>query len=282
MVTKRIIRVFPRRTRATPDDALAFVGSPDLFTNTIEADEVHISVTWTWDLPLAEWLAKEWQHVAPVTIGGPATGQRGEDFVPGMYVKRGYVITSRGCPNRCWFCSVWRRDGNKTRELPIRDGWNVLDDNLLACSEAHIRSVFAMLARQKTRTEFTGGIEAKRLQPWIASELYKLNPQQIFFAYDTASDFPPLVAAGGILREAGFKQFDRRLRCYVLCGFPGDTITFAEGRLHQTLCAGFIPMAMLYRDEKGDHSQEWRKFQREWARPAIIFSKIKQSNMTSG
>lgn len=27
----RIIRVFPRRTKATPDDRLAYVGLPDLF-----------------------------------------------------------------------------------------------------------------------------------------------------------------------------------------------------------------------------------------------------------
>ena len=35
----------------------------------------------------------------------------GGDFVPGRYLAPGYVITSRGCPNRCWFCSVWRREG---------------------------------------------------------------------------------------------------------------------------------------------------------------------------
>jgi hypothetical protein len=42
----RLIRVFPRRTRATPDDDLARFGPPDLFD---EADEVHVSVTFTYD-----------------------------------------------------------------------------------------------------------------------------------------------------------------------------------------------------------------------------------------
>lgn len=28
--TKRIIRVFPRRTKATPDDELAYVGGPSM------------------------------------------------------------------------------------------------------------------------------------------------------------------------------------------------------------------------------------------------------------
>lgn len=38
----RLIRVFPRRTKATPDDDLAYTGPPDFFA---EADEVHVSVT---------------------------------------------------------------------------------------------------------------------------------------------------------------------------------------------------------------------------------------------
>ena len=40
---------------------------PDLFDR---ADEVHVSVTFTYDLPRAEELADQWKHVAPVTIGG--------------------------------------------------------------------------------------------------------------------------------------------------------------------------------------------------------------------
>jgi hypothetical protein len=141
----RVVRVFPRRTKATPDDNLVYTGPPDMF---VEADEVHISVVFTWDLPRADWLYKQWRKTAPVQIGGPAVGLPGGDFVPGRYLKPGYVITSRGCPNRCWFCSAWKREGG-IKELPITEGHNVLDDNLLACSEDHIRKVFRMLSRQK-------------------------------------------------------------------------------------------------------------------------------------
>lgn len=47
-MSKKIIRVFPRRTNATPIDDLAYIGRPDMFA---EADEVHISVSFSWDLP---------------------------------------------------------------------------------------------------------------------------------------------------------------------------------------------------------------------------------------
>lgn len=266
-VCMKIIRVFPRRTNATPIDGLAIVGrTPGLFD---EADEVHVSVTWTYDLPAAERLAKQWAAVAPVKIGGPATGEKSGDFTPGMYVKPGYVITSRGCPNRCWFCSVWKREGN-IKELPITDGWNVLDDNLLACSDAHIKKVFEMLSRQKEPRQFTGGLEAARLTPWIAQELRKLKPKQIFFAYDSPGGLEPLRDAGTMMIDAGFTTASHVLRCYVLIGYPGDTFTAATKRLQETISAGFIPMAMLWRDDSGKRELDWMRLQKQWARPALI------------
>lgn len=263
----RIARVFPRRTSATPDDLLAFTGEPGLWVP--EVNVVHISVTWTYDWPEAERLAREWRHVAPVEIGGPATGMRGDNFTPGLYLKHGYVITSRGCPNRCWFCSVWRREGEAIRELPVTDGWNILDDNLLATSDGHIREVFAMLKRQKRRAEFTGGLEAARLKPWHVESLRGVKPKQMFFAYDGPEDRDPLHAAGKMLLDGGFTRASRSLRAYVLIGYPKDTFDGAEARLRECMDAGFLPMAMLYRDKEGKTEQTWRKFQKTWARPAI-------------
>jgi hypothetical protein len=270
----KILRVFPRRTKATPDDSLAHIGSPDLFSETIAPDKVHISVTFSWDLPAAERLYKEWSERAPVEIGGPATGQKGEDFTPGMYIKQGYVITSRGCRNHCWFCSVPKREGD-LRELPVTEGWNVLDDNLLACSDEHIKTVFAMLAKQKRRPHFTGGLEAAILKPWHITEIAKLKPAEMFFAYDTPNDREPLFEAGKMLKAAGFK-ICHPLRCYCLVGFKNDTFEKAEARLFDCVRAGFLPMAMLYRDTEGARDPLWAKFQRQWARPALIYSKYKE------
>ena len=269
----RTIRVFPRRTKATPTDELAYIGYPTMFA---EADEVHISVAFTWDLPEAERLEKEWRYVAPVTVGGPATGQRGEDFTPGKYLTDGYVITSRGCDNKCWFCSSWKREGN-VRELPVTGGWNVADDNLLACSPQHIRSVFAMLGRQKKRPVFSGGLEARKLKKWHVEELVKLKPKQMFFAYDTQGDREPLFEAGKLLLENGFTRRSQSLRCYVLIGYPGDSFQEAEKRLNETMLAGFLPFAMLYRDQSGEREPAWIKFAWPWMRPAVISGKYKKA-----
>jgi hypothetical protein len=165
---------------------------------------------------------------------------------------------------------VWKRDGN-IRELPIRDGHNILDDNLLACSDNHIRAVFAMLSLQKKPAEFTGGLEAKRLRRWHVDALAKMRVKQMFFAYDTPDDWEPLRDAASMLVEAGFTR--HKLRTYVLIGHPKDTTEKAEARLKQVVSIGMYPMAMLWRDSSGTTTKEWRRFQRIWSRPALIYAR---------
>ena len=262
-----IARVFLKQTSVTPDDALAFIGEPPLIVPKV--DEVHISVIFTWDMSKAQELQKLWQRVAPVKIGGPATGLPSGEFIPGMYLKKGSTITSRGCINHCWFCSVWKREP-KLIELPIKDGWIVFDDNLLACSEKHIREVFAMLKRQPHKAQFKGGLEAKLLQDWHVELLRDLNPATMFFAYDTPDDKEPLERAAKMLNP----YFSRnKLFCYVLIGWEGDTFEAATERLEFVKSLGICPFAMLYRDQEGKTEASWRKFQRSWCRPAIIYAK---------
>ena len=271
----RLIRVFPRKTKATPNDPLAYYGPPDLFA---QADAVHISVTFTWDKPRAEQLAEEWKYVAQVDVGGVAYGDTSLEFVPGKYIKQGYTFTSRGCPRTCWFCGVWKK-WPTPHLLPIQEGWNILDDNLLACPERHVHAVFTMLQRQGRRIEFTGGLEALALQDYQVTLLASLKPKPTcFFAYDPGDAFETLESAASRMLEAGFTRQSHRLRCYVLIGFPKDTFMAAEQRLQQIMGLGFTPMAMLWRPEtpsaqKWEPGPAWRTFQRRWARPAIIHAR---------
>ncbi len=279
--TQNIARVFPRRNNATPDDALAFTIPPPkaflkaLDSGLVHVDEIHVSVTFLYDIPKAEQLADEWRRVGvPVKFGGPATGMRGGGFTPGMYLKPGYVITSRGCNNTCWFCLVPAREGG-IRELPITEGHLLLDDNLLQCSENHIRAVFEMLTRQKERPRLTGGLEARLLQAWHVELMRKARVKRMYFAYDTPGDLEPLFAAGKLLRDGGISRASNTAACYVLIGYRGDSFTSAEKRLRDTWAAGFMPFAMLYRDASGETDENWRKFQREWVRPAIVMSNLR-------
>ncbi|HWQ42797.1 MAG TPA: hypothetical protein VN456_12280 [Desulfosporosinus sp.] len=276
----KIARVFPRITKATPTDELAFTGGPPMFG--LDVEEVHISVAFTYDMKQAEWLEMQWRALGvPVKMGGPAFNEHGGEFFPGRYLKFGYVITSRGCPNRCVYadgqkCMVPEREGYKLRELPVKDGWNVLDDNFLACSDEHINKVFKMLKRQKERPEFTGGLEAKIIKPWHAAKLFEAKTKRMYFAYDTPDDYEPLIYAGRLLQDAGFKVSSHNMHCYVLIGYKGDTFEKAEKRLNDTIRAGFMPYAMLYKDGDGNSRESWKKYQCEWIRPMIVASKMRK------
>jgi hypothetical protein len=265
----KIIRVFPRKTILTPDDEDVRVNVTPTWYD--EADEIHVSVLFDQDLDRAQWLAHQWEKVSTVRLGGPATGERGDIFVPGKYVKKGAVITSRGCPNHCWFCSVPKREGNIVRELPITEGFIVLDDNLLRCSQEHIVKVFNMLKKQKNLIRFTGGFEAAALTDWHIELLHTIKLDSVFFAYDTPDDFEPLLHVAKKLQKTSFSI--HQLRVYCLVGYNGDTIEKAEKRLNDCICLGFAPMAMLY--NRPSQSKEWCNFQRSWARPRAIFARCK-------
>jgi hypothetical protein len=266
----RIARIFPRKTNATPDDELCFFGGPP---DDLEIDKALISVTFTYDKVNAEKLYDSWSRKYPTEIGGPAYDDRAGEFEPGLFVKNGYVITSRGCNNKCWFCSVPKREG-PIRELEIKSGFNLLDSNILSCSPDHIEKVFKMLSDQKEKAVLSGGLEAAILTDWHVKLLWDLRPDRMYFAYDSPEGLDPLIEAGKKLNYANFTR--RHLYCFVLIGHPRDSFEQAETRLIDAWKAGFMPMAMLWKNRNGDTNKEWAKFQRLWARPAIIKSRMQK------
>ena len=268
----KIARVFPTKTKMSPIDTDAYFSSPNLTTPFY--DEVYISVTFTWDINKAKDLAIQWRKFATtVKIGGPALGDHGGDiFVPGMYLKHGVTITSRGCPNKCSFCLVPNREG-RIRELAIRPGNIIQDNNLLACSTQHIKKVFRML-RTQHHINFSGGFEASRVTDEIVNELLSLRIYQIWLSYDTPGREIELIKAVERLK----KYFPRdKIRCYVLTGYKNDTLIEAEKRLRWAYSIGTLPFAMRYSapepELKGTYlykERSWNLSTRQWTRPAII------------
>jgi hypothetical protein len=275
-----IARVFTSKTKYTPDDDLVFFEPPDLFAP--EVDTVHVSCLFTWDKPKAERLAEEWAFRGyNVEIGGPAYDDPGGVFVPGMYVKKGYVQTSRGCPNKCSFCLVPSREG-KLRELPICEGQWVMDNNLLACSDDHIDAVFTMLQGQ-SGIKFLGGLEAKRLKYWHIERLSMLRKKisMIYLAYDNPSERGPVGTALRKLHEAGFKQ--TQLYCFVLVGYKNDTQDAALERCEYIVTEGGIPFASYYRSATETQKQkpkEWSEMTRWWTYTPVIISRVKRLGLT--
>jgi hypothetical protein len=125
-----------------------------------------------------------------------------------------------------------------------------LDDNILACSESHIRAVFEMLEEQKKlrrRTFFTGGLEAALIQEWQVELLKKLRPKEIVFSCDTDEKYHHLREAVKLFKEVDYFSHNT-LRAYVLIEYPNDTPEDAEKRLRRVKDIGVCPMAMVRPD----------------------------------
>lgn len=272
----KIIRVFPNRNSYTPDDDYCFFDVPGLFIP--EHDEVHICCVFTWDIPHCEYLKREWEFKTnkPVKIGGPAYDDGGGDFIPGMYVGKGIIFTSRGCPGNCSFCAVPRREG-KLRELPIVEGRIIQNNNFLACSKEHRKAVYEMLKTQN-KIQFKGGLEVDLLTDWDIEQMKVLNVKgnidELWLACDTKGKIGMLKDACERLYAAGFNQ--NKIRCYALIG---DDMEENENRLRQIYLAGAMPFAQLYQPftlAKKVYSKEWNDFQRTWQRPAATKGHMKE------
>jgi hypothetical protein len=268
------IRVFPARTPWTPSDEMAFVGYPPLpeFQPGTPDTPVMVSVVFKWLRKRGEELARAWaDYYRHVSIGGPAyDGGAGGDFVPGMFLKKGCTITSRGCTKECeWCCERF----NPLRELPIKPGWIVQDSNLLACSEKHIRAVFNMLRAQKRCIFFNGGLDKHFLKNWHRPLFDSIKIGELWFACDKTSDLLWLERAAKILDGIP----PRKRRCYTMIGGgcqenDQESVSDAERRCERVLELGFIPFCQLFQPDDGVkvYSEEWRKVRRKWSRPAAM------------
>lgn len=270
-----IIRVFPRKAGWVPDDGMAYVGAPLLFRE--PAREVHVSCTFSWDMNECERLAREWrQFYSNVKIGGPAYDTRPDDFVPGMYLKHGYTITSRGYHHRCAFCKVHEREG-PLRELPIKDGWIVEDSNLLACSRRHIEAVLEMLSKQPEPARFTGGFENQLVTPWLCKALKEqIRTRVVYLAYDRQAQAKSLSRAAAMLLEHGIPR--GAIRCYCLVGFGDDTVEEAEKRMRWAFTQGVTPFAMYYRPVETRQWRvppgDWKDLVQNWIWDKVIFARM--------
>lgn len=293
----RIIRVFPRQTNLTPTDALAFSYDPNAKVlygppmDAPEADEVHVSVVFTWDIERAYQIAGLWRERYPVVkIGGPALGDVPNGFTPGMYVNDRVTFTTIGCNNRCPWCLAWRREGRLKEIENFPPGCIIQDNNLTQASMFHIERVFEMLARYKRETRrfaiFSGGIDARIIAygtkedqskgDKIVELLQLADVKQLFLAADTSNAITALKDA---VEKLGFFGRDdyglvKKLYCYTLIGFEGETIPQARERLEAVYQIGCLPFAQLYQPD--DHyiewSKEWKRFARTWSRPAATKS----------
>jgi MoaA/NifB/PqqE/SkfB family radical SAM enzyme len=206
------------------------------------------------------------------------------EFVPGLYVRKGITFTSRGCNYNCPWCTVREREGN-FREIPITEGNEIQDNNILLSSWSHWDKVIAMLKTQKA-IRFVGGLDSRLLTSRHVEDLRCLRIKELFFSYDEPDRWRSLLDAAIKLQKAGFAY--HKLRCYVLVKFdPKETVEDAEKRLQVCYRMGFMPFVQIYRSPdatirgsthlpKGEYKGSWNELREIWSRPARIKPHMKE------
>jgi hypothetical protein len=264
------------------------------------ADRVYLSVVFSWDLPAATALARRAQELqTAVEIGGPAAEANAGwvEHQIGVAPWRGphpcaearveapqMTWTSRGCPNRCPFCLVPRVEG----DLVELDEWPlsavVMDNNFLACSEAHQERVIRRLAEAGLwEVDFNQGLDARRYAPAFRQMLdrHDVRPRVWRFAYDRPGDWPAVEAAVRDLHGAGVRWQD--IQVYLLYNHretPEEAVERARQVVRDRESPLACPWPMAYAPLNWmDPAEEYvspgwtlqavRDFRRYWSRPQL-------------
>jgi len=245
--------------------------------------DLYISVPFTWDLPglRAEFVQRP-LFIGKIIVGGPAV-----KLVPGTFVDLPWVEegparcdgalqqvnpmatrTTVGCPNRCKFCAVHRMNGGEFREL---DDWPdlpiLIDDNLLAASDAHIDRVMDRLERHD-QVDFNQGLDANLLSDHHAERIARLRKPIVRLAMDSQAEAGSWLTAFHRLREAGVAK--HKIRSYALIGFDSgpdeawERCEWVEGHGIKVLPMWFTELDALQHNVVTQRQRElgWDDFER--------------------
>jgi radical SAM superfamily enzyme YgiQ (UPF0313 family) len=158
------------------------------------------------------------------------------------------LITSRGCPYRCSYCSSHILNDKFQRRDPVKvvdeiEYWqnktgvvnfSFYDDALLVKPEEMIIPLLREVKRRALSCQFhcPNGLHLREITKELSELLYKTGFKTIRFGFET-SDFNRQIQTGGKvkndelrlavnhLKNAGYKT--REIGIYLLCGMPGQS-----------------------------------------------------------
>ncbi|WP_304584790.1 radical SAM protein [Acutalibacter muris] len=139
-----------------------------------------------------------------------------------IYPECDYAIgyLTRGCPNRCRWCIVPRKEGAiwpyRAWQDLVRPDTNklvLMDNNILAC-EYGIEQLAGMI-NSGYKIDLNQGMDARLVTPEVADILARLKwMRHIRFSCDQESQIEPILRAYELLKERGVKPY--RVFVYLL------------------------------------------------------------------
>lgn len=163
-----------------------------------------------------------------------------------------YVFTSRGCPNKCPYCAVWRIEPGRWvnpawRDAIVDDRPYVMisDNNLSVQPMGHIEEVIVHCAEKEKRILFDNGFDCKHISAEMAELLAraKYTRKGMRLAFDRIEEDGTFQTAVERLIEAGVPK--SQIMAYVLFNFT-DTPEDADYRMRECVRLGIRPYPQVY------------------------------------
>ncbi len=176
-----------------------------------------------------------------------------------------YGFLTRGCPRRCSFCLVSKKEGQQAKKVAdLSEFWHgqkrmkLLDPNLLACPEHP--ALLEQLAASGAYVDFTQGLDARLLTTDNIAALNRVRKSNIHFAWDYMSESAEVLKG----LELYAKRTNRKLHgnygtVYCLTNF-GTTMEENLYRIETLDRMGYNPYVMIF--NKPTAPRELRRLQR--------------------
>ena len=186
---------------------------------------------------------------------------------PQIDTKTAYGFLTRGCPNRCKWCIVPKKEGSITPYMDVheiavdgRTNLILMDNNILA-SDYGLEQI-EEITRRKYRVDFNQGLDARLVTDDIARLLAKVKLiKRIRFGCDTPQQIAECERAISLLEKHGYRG-EYFLYC-ILMDFEESfrRINHWKGKGNR-----IIPHAQPYRDLNNPHQviPQWQKDLARW------------------
>lgn len=213
------------------------------------------------------------------------------DLFPWVPKNTAYGFLTRGCPNKCPWCVVPKKEGvirpyMDIEEIAIEDRNHVvlMDNNILAAGDYAIRQLQKIIDLH-LYVDFNQAMDVRLVTPEYAKLLGKIHwiNRRIRFGCDTTAQIESCERAMQMINDAGFRG---EYFLYTMIGGKND-LTECYHRIHywwqrlqdfryDHVGRPVYPYAQPYRDPLNPHHviPQWQKDMASWCNKRMIFCKM--------